>query len=217
MNNEFNFFENPNYDLLEKFQTNNVQTEVTDETLSKIVNLDNKDKSIQTLFQVYKEIHENMKEGSAKKFERSSQEIIDSGVISGCNDYGLVSTSVLRRLGYPTVFVQTARIDWIEDFLDRKQNCLSIKGHIFLEVYVENKWILFDPTKGFICLEYDINNFSLPNNYYTFSKSADGWETGCVNLHENNIIIFDLFKSFDLTKYQNPNYIKVFSKDYEIS
>jgi len=136
-----------------------------------------------------------------------------SGVLSGCNDYGLVTLTILRSLGFPTVFVQSARLDWIKEVINKNENSRRVRGHIFLEVKVEGKWLLFDSTAGIIYLKYDKNNFSLPKEYYVFSKSLDGWETGCINLCENNKIMLNLFKDFKLSKYQSPIYDKISLKE----
>ncbi len=201
------FFKNPNYNDLELLTINNNQTQPNEELLkySDFVN-DNKDFS--TLKEIYTFIKDTFKDGDSKKFETSSTDIINSKILDGCTEYGLIFTTLLRLKGIPTVFVKSARRDWIKDLIEGKRESNYVRGHIFLEVYIKGHWYLIDSALGKLYINYDKENFSLPSGYYVFSKSLDSWESGSNNLKNNYDIMKKCFKDFDLNLYKEPDYEK---------
>lgn len=202
------FFKNPNYRNKHLFIEESKQI-IFNSQIKEYCNDINDNKDISTLSQIFKKIKKDFKNGKAPKFERTSEEIFKSKILSGCSDYGIIFATVLRIKQIPTIYVQSAHIDWIEDlFFDREEKD-SVKGHIFLEVFIKNKWYLLDSTAGTLYLNYKKRNFSLPKGYYVFSKSLDGWEVRCNSLINNNEIMKNIFKDFNLKKYKAPNYKKI--------
>lgn len=149
------------------------------------------------------------KEHKIKKFVRTSEEIAESKIWSGCSDMGTLVAPILRENGIPTVYLQSARLDWINDLLENNNQKSLVRGHIFLEVLINDEWILLDPTMGCFYTNYNYRNLSLPGNYYVFSKSLNGHEVGCDSLSNNNKIMTALFQDFDINSYQDPNYVKI--------
>lgn len=149
------------------------------------------------------------KENKVPKFERTSEEIFKEKIWSGCSDVGTSFAPILRMKGIPTIYLQSASINWIKDLNENNKDARMVKGHIFLEIYLNNEWLLFDPTNGYIYLGYDYNNFSLPNSYYVFSKSLNGHELGHTTLKDNNEIMKKIFLNFDISSYNEPNYEKI--------
>jgi hypothetical protein len=203
------YFENIDYSNPDIFLNNNEQTILNVESINEIGKIINDRKDISTLKDIYNYIKKNFNDGQAKKFERGSLEIFESKILSGCNDYGLVFAAILRYKGIPTVFVQSAYVNWIKELNNKDDSARMVRGHIFLEVYIGNKWYLLDSTLGILYDDYNSNDFSYPNGYYGFSKSLTGWEAGCINMEKNNNIMKRIFIGFDLNKYIEPNYKKI--------
>lgn len=148
-------------------------------------------------------------EHKIKKFTRTSEEIFCDKIWSGCSDVGTALAPILRINGILTVYVQSAKIDWVKELQKHNDGAYSHQGHIFLEIYLNDKWMLFDSTAGMIYPDYDYHNYSLPNQYYVFSKFLTGHEVGCTNLENNNKLMDYLFIQFDTNLYQEPHYNKI--------
>jgi hypothetical protein len=103
---------------------------------------------------------------------------MEEKVLSGCHDHGLVLVSILRKYGFPAIMVDTAGIQWALDYNENKQN--GFKGHVFIEVYVRNKWILINSTSGKYVQNYEPLNpvITMPDTaeskgYYALFKGLD--------------------------------------------
>ena len=169
-------------------------------------------KTIDDVAHLYQLFMTNMKrdtENKVKKFTRTSEEIFRDKIWSGCSDVGTALAPILRMNGVPTIYVQAAKIDWVKDLQNHNDGAYSHQGHIFLEIYLNSKWMLLDSTACIIYPDYDYHNDSLPNQYYVFSKSLTGHEVGCTNLKKNNQLMDDLFTQFDINLYQDPKYEKI--------
>jgi hypothetical protein len=197
------YFLNVDYSNPELFLQCGPQTRITDE-IAAIADQFNDNKDISTIKEIYGWMMRNLSGVEGEKFGRTSHEIITSGGVTGCTDYGLAFVSLARAKGIPSVFIQTARIDWIE--ARKKSNSGMIIGHILVEVYIDGKWYLVDSTSGRLYLNYDRNNFSLPDGYYVFAKSIEVWDSGAKDEKENWQMMMDLFWIFDPSVYKNPGY-----------
>lgn len=169
------------------------------------------------LGEVHRAFRENLKYKEddlerPEKFKRTAEEIIASGYYHGCSDVGTAIVSVLRRLGVPTIYVQAGRLDWIEK-LNNGDLDAEIYGHIFLEVYLEYGWWLYDPTFNLLYPDYDPNNLDLPRRYVAYAKSRDGHETGNINLEENAKKMMIAFQGYDYMGYRDPGYVEVNLKE----
>lgn len=200
------FFQNTDYSNPDIFKTSGEQTRITD-SIHKIADEFNDNQDISTMKEIFRWMNQNLKYGDGEKFARTSADIIDSRIYTGCTDMGLAFAALSRAKGIPTVFVQTGRIDWIEMLVKDDPGKGFITGHILLEVLLsDQKWYLVDSTAGKIYLKYDRNNFSLPDGFYVFSKSIEVWDSGIKDEQDNHEKMFSIFEGFDLNKYLNPKY-----------
>jgi len=159
------------------------------------------------MWQYFKHNFQNTKENHIdEKFSRTSEELAASKTWSGCSNVGTILAPILRANGIPTIYLQSAHIDWANDLVQNNDSKNSVRGHIFLEIFINNEWLLFDSTSGHIYLNYNYNNLSLPKNYFAYSKSLNGHEVGSIDFNGLKKVMIDLFRDFDLSKYQNPNY-----------
>jgi len=116
----------------------------------------------------------------------TTDQLLTERRLGGCHDWGLVYASLARELGYPTVMVDTSSIVLARELQAGKK--MTWYGHVFVEVFVEGKWVLvdstnnwyvensYDPTNPIIPLKTDIpgsdeNTFG----YYVMRKGLDTW------------------------------------------
>jgi len=107
------YFLNVDYSYPELFLQCGPQTRITDE-IAAIADQFNDNKNLSTIKEIYGWMMGNLRGVEGEKFGRTSHEIITTGGVTGCTDYGLAFVSLARAKGIPSVFIQTARIDWIE-------------------------------------------------------------------------------------------------------
>ena len=127
---------------------------------------------------------------NVEKFTRTAKEIFSSGHYTGCTDYALVFETIARQLGIPTIHVQLADLDWIEELNSGIKN--GVRGHHVCECYINNKWVCVDVAENKINGIYE-KEFLTVGNRKCFSKSLDVFETGIHSLKENNRIMKELF------------------------
>jgi hypothetical protein len=109
--------------------------------------------------------------------------------LGGCHDHGLVYAAVARELGYPAVMTRTVSIAWVKRVQAGEQG--PHVGHVFVEVYLHDKWILIDSTNGWYLTEgYDPANPVIPlqgniadsdeetYGFYVERKGVDTWAFG---------------------------------------
>jgi hypothetical protein len=87
--------------------------------------------------------------------------------------------------------VDTAGIQWAKDFADNQTR--SFSGHVFLEVFVENRWILMDSTTGEYIEVYDYRNPIIPITkpdeplgYFVLFKGIDPADYGVTDARSLN-------------------------------
>lgn len=126
-----------------------------------------------TLVAIGKWINENLKyDGGAAYAWRNFDTALDSKVYGGCADHALVFAALARANGIPTVFVKTMDADWIREFRTTG-TCQSWRGHVFLEVYMGERWRLLDASMMQIYDDYEPTMRLLPGNRYAYDKGAD--------------------------------------------
>ena len=126
--------------------------------------------------------------GLVDEFSRTVGDIIKSNTFYGNNEVALVFSSLLRENGIPAICIFASNIDTKET-------------RTFLEIYLNNKWFLFDPFDAKLYLNYDYNNLCLPNNYYVYRKSLNNFNFGIFTKEEMKKLI----GAFADT-YNNPQY-----------
>ena len=203
------FFENIDYDKIseKEFLKSGKQTEPSS-SIKKIAGsiVGNNNTTI-SIIRIIAWIKQNLdyKNVGEIKFKRTASEILESGIYTGCSDFALLFETITREKGIPTIHIQTAKKKFVEDL--QKSKDIEVRGHHFCECFVNNSWILVDPSRESILQDYDNNDFNL-GQYYVFSKSTDIFETGITNVTDNNQIIKKLFSDFDLERFHPANSIE---------
>lgn len=89
-----------------------------------------------------------------------AERILSSRELTGCHDHGLLVAAVLRRRGFPVVFVDAAGIGWAQRF--RRWETRGFSGHVFLEVFDRDRWKLLNSTEPELVEDYDPGNRLIP-------------------------------------------------------
>lgn len=127
--------------------------------------------------QIIKWIHKNLKPSHNKKLKdeifrkRTADQIIKDGFTTGCTDVALVFIALVRAKKIPAKYVEAIRRKWVEsggeDF---------IEGHVFAEVYLDNRWYIIDPTESCLKFWYD--------RWVIYANGLDSWDIGIHDLSE---------------------------------
>ena len=144
-------------------------------------------------------------ENGTEKFEKTASEIFERKTVTGCSDIGLAITPILRYKGIPTVYLESAEINWLKDKQENNNKDI-MSGHVFLEIFLNNNWYLYDPTFHLLYLDYDHNNLSLPRNYYAYAKALNAHDLGVFNTKDERKLAINCLNDFDISKYKEPNY-----------
>jgi hypothetical protein len=137
--------------------------------------------------------------------------------LGGCHDHGLVYAAVARELGYPAIMARTVSIAWVEKFLAGEQG--PHIGHVFVEVYLDGKWILIDSTNGYYLEQgYDPSDPVIPLKgpiagsseeifgFYSERKGIDTWAFGIFNNRQSSKAMDELALQIDLASITYPDY-----------
>lgn len=100
--------------------------------------------------------------------KRTAGEIIKSGFSTGCTDYALVAIALLRSK-ISTRYVETVQKKWLASGINNIKTSY-ISGHVFLDVYYKNKWLILDPFWG---ITSDNKYISKNEEYVVLAKGID--------------------------------------------
>lgn len=103
---------------------------------------------------------------------RNFDDVVRDGCYGGCADQGIVCGVLLKAAGIPTLWVKTMDVSWIWDF-KKGRPLTSWSGHVFLEVYLDGKWVLLDPGAKLIYADYSPKVRLLPGNRFAYHKGND--------------------------------------------
>ena len=103
---------------------------------------------------------------------RNFEDAIKDKTYGGCADQGIVCGVLLKGAGIPVIWIKTMDVSWIWDF-KKGRKFESWSGHVFLEVYVDGKWMLLDPRAKMIYKDYSQKTRILPGNRFAYHKGND--------------------------------------------
>lgn len=141
---------------------------------------------IEKVFNWKNQNFKNISDGGRSVGKITVNNILTKKELAGCHDHALLTASILRRYGFPAIMVDTTGIQWAYDYPDKTTMFI---GHVFVEIYLKDKWILFDPTSGKYILNYDFNNRVIPittpdesKGYYAMLKGLDPDDYGITSI-----------------------------------
>jgi Transglutaminase-like superfamily len=106
---------------------------------------------------------------------RTFDQMLVDGAYGGCATYSLIFGSMTRACGIPTVWVKTLDADWIRGFRTKGTEG-SWSGHVFLEIFIHDRWMLLDDTQLVLYDNYDPKTRILPGNRYAYDKGGEPYE-----------------------------------------
>lgn len=157
------------------------------------------------------------RDASTPKFSRSVIDIFNSKTFSGCSDIGMMMATILREKGIPTIYVETANVDWLNKEINNLPGHEVMQGHIFLEILLDEKWYLYDPTFHIIYDNYDSSNNNYPKGYYAFAKGENANSLGVYNTKDERTLAISKLDNYDCNEYVDPNYPEINLKTPKLS
>ena len=128
---------------------------------------------ISTIRNVLNWMEQNLKYDPDRAYSwRNFDDVIKEKTYGGCADQGIVCGVLLKGAGIPVIWVKTMDVSWIWDF-KKGRKFESWSGHVFLEVYVNGKWMLLDPGAKLIYKDYSPKTRILPGNRFAYHKGND--------------------------------------------
>ena len=135
---------------------------------------------------------------------QTAEELIEEQKLGGCADYALAQVALFRAVGIPAQVVLTANVNWMQSY--KKNDLIMTTGHVFIEVYLENRWYLVDPTYRFLYPHYDRTSKSYPRGEYFVMRGKDYWELGLIDMPTLVDVFHARALSFGREWYQEPAY-----------
>ncbi len=140
-------------------------------------------------------------------FTRAADELFQSQVLGGCSDFALVQSVLFRALGIPARLVITADIDWMEKY--KENNLYMTRGHVFIEVFLENRWYLVDTAYRTVYLDYQVFQKSYPRNLFFCFRTIDYWDIGIKSVDDVDRLLRAIALAFNPSQYHDPEYMEV--------
>lgn len=144
-----------------------------------------------------------------KAFTRTADLLFRERLLGGCSDYALVKVTLFRALGIPAKLVLTANVDWMLAY--QKNELLISTGHVFIEVFLEDRWFLVDSVYRLIFTDYDPRISCYPRREYFCARGRDYWEIDITDIAKIDNILRQKALSFNEALYTDPQYPSVIS------
>ncbi|MCU4176210.1 hypothetical protein [Carboxylicivirga sp. N1Y90] len=119
--------------------------------------------------------------GGSMVGKENVNELYEGKTLYGCHTSALMISSLLRKLRFPALLVETADVDWAYRYINGETKAFA--GHVMSEVFVGGKWILLDNNCSYVD-DYDYLNPYIstqdPNEsgLFVFTKGVDSWAYG---------------------------------------
>lgn len=133
---------------------------------------------IDLILEILNWLHKNIKLKADSEYKnelfrkRTAEEIIESGLATGCTDYALVFVTLTRAKEIPTKYIEAISTQWLE-----KGDLEHLEGHVFAEVFINNRWYIVDPQGAVIKAWYG-------KRYQILGEGLDSWGMGVKNLED---------------------------------
>lgn len=150
--------------------------------------------------------------GSSAQFRRDAAALFRDRTLDGCSDFALAQLALFRSLGYPSRLVLTMNAKWLARY---RENSLALpNGHSFIEVWVDGRWRLADPTAFVIYDGYDPAAPYLPGNEIFLTRANDFKDAGLTSVDAANARLRAAAEAFTGT-YANPGLPERWKVDFD--
>ena len=134
------------------------------------------DSDRKTLTNILNWMETELKYDETRAYEwRNYETVVTEKCYASCADQATTCGALLQGAGIPTVWVKTMDIDWIWAF-KRNGPPQTWSGHVYLEVYLDGKWVLLNPGEFRIYDNYSTDARILPGNRFAYHKGVDPFE-----------------------------------------
>jgi hypothetical protein len=99
--------------------------------------------------------------------------MVKSGTYGGDTALALAVGTLARGCGIPTVWVKAMDNDWIAEYQSVGASVGDCRGHVFLEVFIDDRWMLLDPAPMTLYCTYNPASHALPGRRYAYDKGDD--------------------------------------------
>jgi len=140
----------------------------------------------------------------SRAFNRTADELFKSSKLGCCSDYALALVTLLRFLDVPSRFLLTVNLDWVAAY--RQNNLIIPRGHVFVEVFLENSWFLVDPVYQTLYEGYNLNNKNYPHKEYFLARLHDFADAGFCSLKDIALFYRAFANGFFSLDNQVPQY-----------
>ena len=204
-----------NYEKPELYLASGIQSSLdkkySDEISTQITIESNNIKGIAEIFHWKQDHFSTYSAGGKFIGQITVNQIMEEKTLSGCHDHALVLVSVFREYGFPAIMVDTAGIQWASDYSEGKRE--DFAGHVFVEVYVNNSWVLINSTSGEYVEDYDPYNPVIPMTnsdedigYFALLKGLDPEEYGITSLQQLKEYLIAFAEEVRYTDMSFPQY-----------
>ena len=182
------------YDDPEKYVVTGTQTTITNAEFANLVQyfqfktIDYA--ALKVIYDWKNSFFQNVNAGGAYVGKNTINDLLHNKELTGCHDHGLVLVSLLRKFNIPAIMVDATGIGWA---LLYPEQVSYFSGHVLVELYLGNKWMLFDSVNGIYISDYDpmnpiitITNSMENKGYYAMFKGLDPAEYGISDINELN-------------------------------
>jgi hypothetical protein len=203
----------------ERYMAQGQQTHICDPSV--IDSLRGKEQGIGHLGQIYFWIKGNFttwSAGGSTIGQVTVDQLLTQRRLAGCHDWGLVFAAAARELGYPAVMVDTVSITWAGQLQAGQKG--PYVGHVFVEVFVNEKWVLVDSTNNwYVETGYDPTNPVIPlrmgndgtgpgtYGLYVMRKGVDTWGYGIQSNAELQHLMEDTARQLKIDGLVYPGYV----------
>lgn len=182
------------YDDPEKYVISGIQTTITAEQFTNIsqyfkfetINF----AALKKIYDWKNSFFQNVNAGGKYVGKNTINDLLQNKELTGCHDHGLVLVSLLRKFKMPAIMVDATGIGWALLYPDQVS---YFSGHVLIEIYLDNKWMLFDSVNGIYISDYNPRNPIIPITtsnedigYYAMFKGLDPAEYGITDIQHLN-------------------------------
>ena len=130
--------------------------------------------ALETLSQIesWRQTHLTLDQSRARTWQ-SLDSMAKSGTYGGDAALALAAGALARGCGIPTVWVKAMDNDWIAEYQSAGAGVGDCRGHVFLEVFIDNRWMLLDPAPMTLYCTYNPASHALPGRRYAYDKGDD--------------------------------------------
>jgi tetratricopeptide (TPR) repeat protein len=126
-------------------------------------------------------------DGNREQFTKTAADLFNDKILGGCSDFALAEMALIRAMGFKARLALTANVKWIKLW---RENPLAVgNGHSFIEVFLDGRWHLADPTYFILYDGYDPNQKNLPSGEIAMARGRDFASLGIDSVDQANTLL----------------------------